>query len=70
MSQKLIEKHGYSEELFPPAPLGDGTVPTGNFYRGDKKGPLVPKHGNSLIIQYVFFPLGMGFRSTYFFYSL
>ncbi|KAF8966096.1 Fungalysin metallopeptidase-domain-containing protein [Flammula alnicola] len=53
VSQKLIEKHGYSEELFPPAPLEDGTVPAGEFYRQDKKGPLVPKHGNSLIVQLV-----------------
>jgi extracellular elastinolytic metalloproteinase len=53
VSQKLIEKHGYSDELFPPSPLEDGTVPVGNFYRSDKKGPLVPKHGNSLIFQYV-----------------
>ncbi|KDR72960.1 hypothetical protein GALMADRAFT_252323 [Galerina marginata CBS 339.88] len=53
VSQKLIEKHGYSDELFPPAPLDDGTVPTGHFYRDDKKGPLVPKHGNSLIVQLV-----------------
>jgi len=53
VSQKLIEKHGYSDELFPPAPLEDGTVPTGHFYRSDKKGPLVPKHGNSLIVQLV-----------------
>jgi len=52
VSQKLIEKHGYSDELFPPAPLEDGTVPTGDFYRSDKD-PLVPKHGNSLIIQLV-----------------
>ncbi|KAF8197083.1 extracellular elastinolytic metallo proteinase [Pholiota molesta] len=36
-----------------PQPLEDGTVPAGNFYRSDKKGPLVPKHGNSLIVQLV-----------------
>jgi extracellular elastinolytic metalloproteinase len=53
VSQKLIEKHGYSDELYPPAPLDDGTVPTGHFYRSDKKGTLVPKHGNSLIVQLV-----------------
>ena len=54
VSQKLIEKHGYSDDLFPPAPLEDGTVPAGDFYRLDKTSPLVPKHGNSLIVQYVF----------------
>ncbi|KAJ3492174.1 hypothetical protein NLJ89_g11271 [Agrocybe chaxingu] len=53
VSQKLIEKHGYSEDLFPPAPLEDGTIPAGDFYRDTKTGPLVPKHGNSLIVQYV-----------------
>ncbi|KAF8151674.1 extracellular elastinolytic metallo proteinase [Crassisporium funariophilum] len=56
VSQKLIEKHGYSDDLFPPAPAEDGSVPRGDFYRNDgdyKKGPLVPKHGNSLIVQLV-----------------
>lgn len=53
VSYKLIEKHGFSADLFPPAPLEDGTVPIGEFYRSDKKGPLVPKHGNSLIVQLV-----------------
>jgi extracellular elastinolytic metalloproteinase len=51
--QKLIEKHGYSDDLFPPAPLEDGSVPHGDFYRTDLKGPLVPKHGNSLMVQLV-----------------
>lgn len=48
----LIEKHGFSDNLFPPKPLEDGTVPVGDFYRptaGAK--PLVPKHGNSLMVQ-------------------
>lgn len=59
VSQKLIEKHGYSDDLFPPAPLEDGTIPEGHFYRtGASKGKngkkiLVPRHGNSLIVQLV-----------------
>ncbi|CCM00201.1 uncharacterized protein FIBRA_02229 [Fibroporia radiculosa] len=59
VSQRLIAKHGYVETLFPPAPLADGTVPEGDFYRpaeytvtGERK-PLIPKHGNSLIVQLV-----------------
>ncbi|KAH9849143.1 Fungalysin metallopeptidase-domain-containing protein [Lenzites betulinus] len=59
VSQKLIEKHGFVDDLFPPKPLEDGTIPEGDFYRkaeytasGAKK-PLVPKHGNSLIVQLV-----------------
>lgn len=62
-SQRLITKHGYSDTLFPPQPLTNGTVPEGDFYRpaqynakGERK-PLVPKHGNSLMVQYVFFPV-------------
>jgi len=58
-SQRLIAKHGYSETLFPPQPLSNGTVPEGDFYRsaeykynGQRK-PLVPKHGNSLMVQLV-----------------
>ena len=61
VSQKLIAKHGYVDSLFPPAPLEDGTVPEGDFYRPrtvdpvtGERGPLVPKHGNSLIVQCVF----------------
>ena len=55
VSQRLIEKHGYSDSLFPPAPLEDGTVPPGDFYRAaaEEGKPLVPKHGNSLIVQLV-----------------
>jgi len=58
-SQRLIAKHGYSETLFPPQPFANGTVPEGEFYKpaelnvmGELK-PLVPKHGNSLMLQYV-----------------
>ena len=55
--QKLIAKHGYSVDLFPPAPVEDGSVPYGDFYRTDVKGLLVPKHGNSLMVQCVSLPL-------------
>ncbi|CAL1702728.1 unnamed protein product [Somion occarium] len=58
VSQRLIQKHGFIDSLYPPLPDADGTVPEGDFYRtqeytssGEKK-PLVPKHGNSLIFQY------------------
>jgi extracellular elastinolytic metalloproteinase len=48
----MIEKHGYSSTLFPPQPLEDGTIPTGDFYRDQVMGkPLVPKHGNTLMLQ-------------------
>ncbi|CDO68520.1 hypothetical protein BN946_scf184998.g17 [Trametes cinnabarina] len=59
VSQKLIEKHGFTEDLFPPKPLEDGTIPEGDFYRkaeytsDGKRKPLVPKHGNSLMVQLV-----------------
>ncbi|TFY79758.1 hypothetical protein EWM64_g4254 [Hericium alpestre] len=55
VSQRLIEKHGFTDSLFPPAPLADGTVPEGDFYhaRTDASKPLVPKHGNSLALQLV-----------------
>lgn len=57
VAQRLITKHGFSDTLFPPAPLENGTIPEGDFYRpteytvtGQPK-PLVPKHGNSLVLQ-------------------
>jgi extracellular elastinolytic metalloproteinase len=59
VSQRLIAKHGYSDTLFPPAPLANGTVPAGDFYRSattdafGKPAPLVPKHGNTLAVQLV-----------------
>ncbi len=59
VSQRLIEKHGFVDDLFPPKPLEDGTIPEGDFYRpreyfvDGKPKPLVPKHGNSLIVQLV-----------------
>lgn len=59
VANRLIKKHGFTDSLFPPLPNDDGSVPEGDFYRPkerDAKGhlkPLVPKHGNSLIIQCV-----------------
>jgi extracellular elastinolytic metalloproteinase len=59
VEQRLIAKHGFSKTLFPPEPLANGTIPTGDFYRDpevDAQGkdkPLVPKHGNTLAVQLV-----------------
>ncbi|KAF9492360.1 extracellular elastinolytic metallo proteinase [Pleurotus eryngii] len=59
VSNGLIDVHGFSDSLFPPAPSEDGTVPEGDFYRpaeytsAGKKKPLIPKHGNTLSIQLV-----------------
>ena len=56
VSQKLIEKHGYSDNLFPPTPSEDGTIPeSDHFYRErkTKSSPLVPRHGNALMVQLV-----------------
>jgi len=59
IEQKLIAKHGFTTTLFPPQPLDDGTIPEGDFYRVQEFNPngtpkaLVPKHGNSLILQLV-----------------
>jgi extracellular elastinolytic metalloproteinase len=59
VSQRLIAKHGYARSLFPPPPLEDGAIPIGDFYRSPESlaagagGRLVPKHGNSLMVQLV-----------------
>lgn len=54
--QKLIEKHDYSDDMFPPAGP-NGFVPRDHhFWRQDKE-LYVPRHGNTLMIQYVFPPL-------------
>ncbi|KAF7986732.1 hypothetical protein HWV62_20290 [Athelia sp. TMB] len=59
VSQGLISDHGYSDTLYPPHPEADGTIPEGNFYRPQEytatgaKKPLVPKHGNTLMVQLV-----------------
>jgi hypothetical protein len=59
VDQRLIAKHGFIESLFPPPPLEDGTIPIGDFYRAPDSistgvsNLLVPKHGNSLMVQLV-----------------
>ncbi|GJE93515.1 fungalysin metallopeptidase-domain-containing protein [Phanerochaete sordida] len=53
VEQKLIQKHGFSETLFPPKPLANGTVPLGDFYRNTTEGVLVPVHGNTLAVRLV-----------------
>lgn len=60
LQQRFIAKHGFSETLLPPVPDVDGTLPPNDFYRpqtfnpltGSPK-PLVPKHGNTLLMQLV-----------------
>ncbi|PCH39199.1 hypothetical protein WOLCODRAFT_167847 [Wolfiporia cocos MD-104 SS10] len=59
VSQCLIAKHGFVDMLSPPAPLPDGTMPEGDLncpteytVMGIHK-PLMPKHGNPLIVQLV-----------------
>ncbi|CAE6443455.1 unnamed protein product [Rhizoctonia solani] len=49
----LVQEHGYSPTLFPPQPFPNGTTPIGNFYRPDEGKSLIPKHGNTLMIQLV-----------------
>lgn len=56
VEQRLIKVHGFSETLFPPEPLANGTVSEPNdFYRPIEEGKtaLVPKHGNTLMVQLV-----------------
>ncbi|KAG2066590.1 hypothetical protein BDR04DRAFT_1136631 [Suillus decipiens] len=50
VEQKLIAKHGFSKDLFPP-PQDADFADYAAFYRTDK--PFVPKHGNSLLVQLV-----------------
>ena len=56
MSQRLIEKYGFSPNLFPPT----NTSEPNDYYTStltvDSKGkhiPLVPKHGNTLALQLI-----------------
>lgn len=50
----LIAMNGFSETLFPPIPLANGTLPEADFYRPRRSdGKLVPKHGNTLMVQLV-----------------
>jgi extracellular elastinolytic metalloproteinase len=60
VQQRFIAKHGFSETLFPPVPDADGTLPPNDFYRSQtfnpltgQPNPLVPKHGNTLLLQLV-----------------
>lgn len=60
VQQRFIAKHGYSETLFPPVPDADGMLPPNDFYRPQtfspltgSPNPLVPKHGNTLLLQLV-----------------
>lgn len=54
VEQKLIKKHGFTADLFPPQPDENGVVPEGDFYRPRRAGkPLVPKHGNALMLKLV-----------------
>jgi len=50
VSNRLIKNHGFSDTLFPPEALANGTIPSGDFYREDG---LVPKYGNALAVQLV-----------------
>ncbi|KAH0835577.1 extracellular elastinolytic metallo proteinase [Lanmaoa asiatica] len=60
VQQRFIAKHGFSETLLPPVPDADGTLPPNDFYRPQtfnpltgSQNPLVPKHGNTLLLQLV-----------------
>ena len=60
VQQRFIAKHGFSDTLLPPVPNGDGTLPPNDFYRPQtfdpytgSPNPLVPKHGNTLLLQLV-----------------
>lgn len=52
VSRHLIQKLGSSNTLFPPKRLDDGKIPLGDFYV-NTTGKLVPKHGNTLMMQLV-----------------
>lgn len=56
LAENLIEKHGFSKTLFPPV---DPSKPN-DYYRNvtssdnaEKHIPLIPKHGNSLVVQLI-----------------
>ncbi|WWC68087.1 uncharacterized protein I206_102006 [Kwoniella pini CBS 10737] len=57
-SQRLVEKHGFGETLFPPE---DVTKPNDYYTKTSlesvdalgKPVPLIPKHGNTLLLQLV-----------------
>ncbi|KAG9312510.1 Fungalysin metallopeptidase-domain-containing protein [Chiua virens] len=57
VQQRFIAKHGFSETLFPPVLDADGTLPPNDFYKPQtfdrltgSPNPLVPKHGNTLLV--------------------
>ena len=56
VSHRLIEKHGFSDSLFPPQPSADGTYAYPNdFYNPPLfacRAPI-PKYGNALAVQLV-----------------
>ena len=56
VSHRLIEKHGFSDSLYPPQPSTDGSYTYPNdFYNPpiSESGAPVPKHGNTLAFQLV-----------------
>jgi extracellular elastinolytic metalloproteinase len=55
VGNELIAVHGFSTTLFPPEPDAHGRVPDGDFYRPrvSGRGPRIPKHGNTLMLQLV-----------------
>ncbi|KIK73666.1 hypothetical protein PAXRUDRAFT_583870, partial [Paxillus rubicundulus Ve08.2h10] len=60
VQQRFIGTYGFSETLLPPVPNADGSLPPNDFYRPQtfhpltgQANPLVPKHGNTLLMQLV-----------------
>ncbi|ORX33984.1 putative extracellular elastinolytic metallo proteinase precursor [Kockovaella imperatae] len=56
MSQRLVEKYGFSSTLFPPIDTSipnDYYVNTASVDAKGKPTPLVPKHGNTLALQLI-----------------
>lgn len=55
VANNLIDKHGFTDDLFPPPPAEDGSFSEGDFYRAPHKphGAPIPRHGNSLMLQLV-----------------
>ena len=61
VSYLLIDKHGFSDSLFPPQPSANGTYTYPNdFYEPPVIHAPIPKHGNTLAIQLVI--TGMKFQ--------
>ncbi|KAF8833576.1 hypothetical protein BDN67DRAFT_705628 [Paxillus ammoniavirescens] len=60
VQQRLIGTCGFSETILPPTPNADGSLQHNDFYRPQTFNPLsgpanhlVPKHGNTLLMQLV-----------------